>query len=113
MAEKHFIAIGAEWCGYSKKQEDVVNDVADKTQNVHMLMCQGADDTLKEEWQKKACAQALESISGFPTWFEKEGPIDGDGAVTPIEHKVSDTKSHGLHYLDSAQICSELDGACK
>jgi len=67
MAEKHYTAIGAEWCGYSKKQEEVV-----------------------------------EKVSGFPTWFEKEGPIDGDAPVTPIEKEVTNTQ--GLHFMQVTQL---------
>jgi len=110
-AEKHYIAIGAEWCGYSKKQEEVVDSLTlEGNQKVHMLMCQGKDDSLTEQWQKDACEQALDKISGFPTWFEKEGPIDGTAPVTPIEKES--TQMQGVHYVDATNLCSALDGAC-
>jgi len=108
--EKHYIAIGAEWCGYSKKQEAVVDALAGTSDNIHMLMCQGKDESLTEQWQKDACEQALGKVSGFPTWFEKEGPIDGDGEVTPIEKEVTEVK--GLHFMPATQLCNALDGAC-
>ena len=50
---KQYIAVGAQWCGYSTKQKDEI-DKLQGADNVHMLMCQG-DGTDWEEgsWQKR------------------------------------------------------------
>ena len=108
----HFIAIGADWCGYSKKQEEVVNALGDKSENVHMLMCQGKDESLDAPWKKKACEQAMGQISGFPTWFKKEGALEDESApVVPITKQV--TQQQGLHFMQETQLCDALPGACK
>ena len=108
---KQYIAVGASWCGYSTKQKDEI-DKLDGAENVHMLMCQG-DDTDWEEgsWQKNTCDAAMSQISGFPTWFEKEGELDGDGEVKPIVEER--TVEQGLHFMPQDRLCEALPEACK
>merc|ERR1712224_57535 len=108
---KQYIAVGAQWCGYSTKQKDE-SDKLQGADNVHMFMCQG-DGTDWEEgsWQKKTCDAAMGQIQGFPTWFEKEGDIEGDGEVKAIVEEK--TVQQGLHFMPQDRLCEALPGACK
>lgn len=106
MSDPQYIAVGAEWCGYSKKQEAELAKLGDrKADNVSMIMCQGKDDSLSAA-DKAVCEKALPQLSGFPTWFKK----DGD-SVAPITKQV--TQEQGLHFLQESQLCDALPGACK
>ena len=105
MSDPQYISVGAEWCGYSKKQETELANAADKLgDNVSMIMCQGKDESLSAE-EKAICEKALPQLTGVPTWFKKEGD-----SVAPITKEV--TQQQGLHFLQESQLCEALPGAC-
>lgn len=100
------VAVGAQWCGYSRKQEEAINGMADgSANNVHMVMCQDAQRqpiTHDEQWKNEVCTQSKDQIQGFPTWFKQ----DDAGAVAPIQHS-----GNGLHFMPTDDICTRLGEA--
>ena len=107
------IAVGAEWCGFSSKQQAAIAELKDdKTQasdNVHMVMCQDSSHQPMplyegdETWKNTVCAEAGKTIRGYPTWFK----LDDAGVVTQIQKNGDQS----LHFMASDAICSGLEAA--
>ena len=76
MTQGKMYAIGAEWCGASAKQQEVVNGMKKEGHDVQMLMCLDKDNKMKKhsnEALNQICQAALPNMSAFPTWVEHVG----------------------------------------
>ena len=107
MSDK-LVAVGAEWCGFSKRQQEAINGMAEGTaSNVHMVMCQDANrNPITHEgddaWKNSVCEGTKDAIRGFPTWFKQ----DEDGNVTQLQDG-----DRGLHFMQTDDICTRLESA--
>ena len=105
MSSKYY-AIGAEWCGYSKKQQQTL-DAMNKPEA--MLMCQNKEGNMSSDLtaeQKQICEAAMPNVRGFPTWVEQKA----DGSVAPVEKEQ--TIKQGVHFVDQDRACEALPGFC-
>lgn len=100
------VAVGAQWCGFSQRQEQAIEGMAEGTaSNVHMVMCQDESRnpiTHEEEWKNSVCNGTKDAIRGFPTWFKQ----DEDGNVTQLQDG-----DRGLHFMQTDDICDRLKSA--
>ena len=103
-----YIAIGAQWCGYSRKQQETLDNLftTDDDSSVRMIMCEG-DDSLSADDQK-ICEAAKPMIRGFPTWFEKTGEGD-DLEVQPMTRQVEAP----MHYSTLNDLCANTGLAAR
>ena len=104
MSDK-LIAVGAEWCTFSRRQQQAIEGMAEGTSNVHMVMCQDANRqpiTHTVAWKNEVCTGTADTIRGYPTWFKQ----DTAGAVTQLKED-----GNGMHFMESNEICTRLGNA--